>query len=441
MDMTLEKLEKMSDQELLDFSVKNMEETMKMELITKDTDKIEDFKKRFVYTFDDIKKYIECDKEKGTLTVPYIDEREIDIFKKVVFSEKGRSDRIPWKGFFNVLQVTVTNELFGLVTTNYECLKVNRKDDPRFPNDVRNDRKEEKMYFDYKNNVFQQVPDKKVQDDDEGNQHVDEFNRRNVMKDYILERLEELQYRYLKAFDEIYGLERSPGQQKEKLIDYYQTWNQFFTEEMEQGMQVSLVYTHISLREYKVFIQVFEQYQPIIETKYNQLLSVSVNEKGEVDKDWYRQELESVTLFLTDFISERKENKDKYGFFVWELIIDKETKEKKTVINPTISEVERRSYYMDIASKPIDEERKNKAVIEYLTNKEESKELKVIEKPANLEKGDYQIILSIVKDRREHHNDVALFFDAVANKSKISVEELYQYLNDLVEERNRKERE
>lgn len=439
MDITLEQLEKMSDQELLEFAVKNMEDTKKMCVFSKDTSEIDGFKKRPVYTFDSIKKYIECDKEKGTLTVPFIDEREIDVFKKVVFSERDRADRIHWKSFFSVLRVTVMNELFGLVTTNYECLKVNRKEDPRFPNDMRNDRKEERMYFDYKNNIFQQVPDKKMRQDEEGseehNQHIEEFNRRNEMKDYLLERLDELQYRYLRAFDKVYELDHSPGQQKKELIHYYQTWNQFFTEEMEQGMQVALVYNHISLEEYKIFIEVIKRYQPIVQTKYNELLTVAVNEKGEVDKDWYRQKLESVTLFLIDFISERKENSEKYGFFAWEM------KDKTKVMNPTISEVERRSYYMDVASKPIDEERKNKVVMEYLTNKEESKELKIIEKPAALEKDDHQIILNIVRGRRERHNDVALFFNTVADKSKIPVEGLYQYLNDLVEERNRKERE
>ncbi|HHB1888850.1 TPA: hypothetical protein ACOQ40_005301 [Bacillus cereus] len=444
MDITLEQLEEMSDQELLEFAVKNMEDTKKMRVFSKDTSEIEGFKKRPVYTFDSIKKYVECDKEKGTLTVPFIDEREIDVFKKVVFSEKNRADRIHWKGFFSVLRVTIMNELFGLVTTNYACLKVNRKEDPRFPNDMNNDRKEERMYYDYKNSIFQQVPDKKMKQGEDGaeehNQHIEEFNRRNEMKDYLLERLDEMQYRYLRAFDTVYELDKSPGQQRQELIHYYQTWNQFFTEELEQGMRVALVYNHIGLEEYKVFIQVCEQYQPIIEKKYNQLLHATVDEKGEVDKDWYRQELESVTLFLTDFISERKENSEKYGFFVWELI-DKETKEKKTVINPTISEIERRAYYMDVASKPLDEERKNKAVVAYLTNKEESKELKVIEKPAGLRKDDHQVILNIIKNGMEQYNDFSIFLGQVVDRSKVSLQELHDYINALIEERNRKERE
>lgn len=438
MDITLDQLKDMTNEELLEVGTKNMEETPKMTVIYKDTDKMEGFEEQIEYTFDYIKKFIECDKVNGILTAPFIDEREIPIFKKVVFSKKGRADRIPWEEYFNVVRVESKNELFGIVTNSFDCLKINRKDDPRFPNDIRNDKKEEKMYYLYEEKMFMQVPDKRMKPNEEGaeehNKPFVEFDRRKEMKDYIKVRLKKLTHRYLEAFDVVYELE-IPGQQKRDLLHFYKEWNHFFSEEMKQGMQLALIYNRISLQEYKIFIKVVEKYQPIIKDKYELLKTAEINDKGEVEKEFYQKELEEVTLFLRDFINEREENNEKNGFFVWKM------EDGTKVINPTISEVERRKYYMDFPSKPDDEKRKNEAVIEYLTDKEEGRELRVIEKPAALEKGDYQVILSIIKDRRERDYDTSLFISSIIDKSKISSEEIYHYIDQLVEERNRKERE
>lgn len=438
MDITLEQLKEMTNEELLEIGTKNMEETPKITVIYKDTDKMEGFEEQIEYTFDYIKKFIVCDKVNGTLEVPFIDEREIPIFKKVVFSKKGRADRIPWEEYFNVVRVESKNELFGIVTNSFDCLKINRKDDPRFPNDIRNDKKEEKMYYLYEERMFMQVPDKRMKPNEEGaeehNKPFVEFDRRKEMKDYIKVRLKKLTHRYLEAFDVVYELE-IPGQQKRDLLHFYKEWNHFFSEEMKQGMQLALIYNRISLQEYKIFIKVVEKYQPIIKDKYELLKTAEINDKGEVEKEFYQKELEEVTLFLRDFINEREENNEKNGFFIWEL--ENGTK----VINPTISEIERRKYYMDVASKPDDEKRKNEAVIEYLTDKVESKELKVIERPAALSKDDHQVILNIVKSGMEQHSDFSMFLDQVVDRTKIPVQELNDYINELVEERNRKERE
>ena len=420
MNVTLGQLQVMSDEELLKFAVKNMEDTPKMEVIYVNTDEIPDFKPGLVYNFESIKKYIQYNKKEAKVYVPYIDQREHKTLKKTVFSKTGKYDRIPWTKYFNVLKVYVKNELFGLVTVEYVFLKVLRNQDPRFPRDERVEKiTEECMYYVPEENTFQQVDL-----EDEESEKTMIFEKWNEMKEYVLARFLEHTYDYLEAFDVVHTLD-NPGENREKLIHFYKTWNHFFSYEMKKGMQLAFLYNHITPKEYDAFIKIIKTYKSKIKDKYELIKTTKADRKGDISKELNRNEFAELTAFLLDFKNPREEGSEKYGFF----LLNGE-------VYPNVAEIERRDYFMDVASKEEEEERKNILVEHYLTGVVERKELKDVEKPSVLRNENQFVILNNIKEKYEKSNAFDLYLDSIVT-NELTREMLDEYVAALVKERDR----
>ncbi|MGM2776252.1 hypothetical protein [Bacillus cereus group sp. Bce015] len=420
MDITIEQLRAMSDEELLKFAVKNMENTPKMEVIYVNTDEIPNFRPVFVYNFESVKKYIQYNKKEAKVYVPHIDQREHKTLKKTVFSKIGKHDRIPWTKYFNVLKVRAKNELFGLVTVEYAFLKVLRNHDPRYPRDERVEKiTEECMYYVPGENTFQQVDL-----EDEESEKTKIFEKINEMKEYVLVRFLEHTYEYLEAFDVVHALD-NPGENKKQLIHFYKTWNHFFSHELEKGMKLAFLYNHIAPKEYRAFKKIIKKYKLEIQTKYEMIKKAAADRKGDISKELNRNEFAELTSFLLDFKTPREEGSEKYGFF----LLDGE-------VYPNIGEIERRDYFMDVASKEEEEERKNTLVEHYLTGVVERKELKDIEKPSALRNENQFVILNNIKEKYERSNAFDLYLDSIVTK-ELTREMLDEYVAALVKERDR----
>lgn len=334
MDVTIEKLQAMSDEELLRYVIKDMLTTPKMtfQYLSEEETKVED---ALTYTFEQIKKQVQYNNKEGILYLPFVNEKENPILRKMVFSEK-KCDRIPPWGYFNVVRAAVQNEIFGIVTATIFIEQTSRKQDIQFENERNGDKpKLEYSMFIFEKDEFVQVDMENKEDP-----MTQEYLRRMEMKEYVFTRCKKLTYIYFQLLDEILQI-KSPNVEKQVLERFFKQWYEFLGYGMPLGISVNLIFGRITPEEYKVFVEVINHFIEEI-PKIVGILPTLPGGK-EVTNDDYLFYMEKSANFLMDLLKFREGKESHAGYFLW-------GKGEKKYAYATIAEVERRNYLTDYSS-------------------------------------------------------------------------------------------
>lgn len=373
---SLEEIKSLTDQELLEYVVL-LKETPELEIqYLTDSDNIE--QDEYEYSFDEIKTKIRFDSINHKMYVPHVDEREHDIFQKIIFSNSNKKDRFPSVNFLNLVDATVQNELCGLATFTFGYYKIVRKfSDYRFINKSRVQEQVENYIFNYESKKFEQIDIK-----DKKSPKFEEYNKRVEIIKYIKKRLKRLDFKYLESLDKQLFYKRK-NNSKEEIQSYLQQTYNFLKDSFPTGMLVKKLFFNITSDEYKALMYESKNILEQIEKLQTELDEIPEDIKLKKDQVIY-------FTSYRDFFQEKPEKEDSFGFF------DFEGEEYANV-----AQIEKRNYLTDYPANELQQ------VIEPLTDEEklieeigrifEIEELKEIEAIVN-KKANQQNILGFKTD-------------------------------------------
>lgn len=365
---SLEEIKSLTDQELLEYVVL-LKETPELEIqYLTDSDNIE--QDEYEYSFDEIKTKIRFDSINHKMYVPHVDEREHDIFQKIIFSNSNKKDRFPSVKFLNLVDATVQNELLGIATFTFGYYKIIRKfSDYRFINKSRVQEQVETYLFNYETKKFEQIDIK-----DKNSPKLEEYNKRVEIIKYIKKRLKRLDFKYLESLDKQLFYKRKSNS-KEEIQAYLQHTYNFLEGSFPTGMLVKKLFFNITSKEYEVLINESKNILERIE-----ILQEELNEIADGTNLTQEQ-----TLHFTKekyFFSEKPEKTDEFGFFTYE---------GEEYAN--VAQVEKRNYLTDYPANELQQ------ALEPLTDEEQL--IQEIGRIFDIE--ELQAIEDIINDEENQH--------------------------------------
>lgn len=370
-------LKELTDQELLDYVIwlKELTPVFKIQYLEGEDNLPQD---EYEYDFDEIKTMLRFDSKNSTMICPKVDEREQDIFQKIIFSKTNKKDRFPSCNFINLVDGTIENEIFGIATFVFGYYKIVRKfSDYRFINKNRSQEQTEMYLYNYQTKVFEQFDIK-----DKRSTKLEEYNKRRQVVKYIKKRLKRLDFKYLEALDKQLFYKRKNNTKEFMLEDLQRTYD-FLEGPFPTGMLVKKLFFNITSDEYAALLDESKNILERIKILQEELHEIPDNTK---------LTQEQILHFTKEkhFFEEKPEKEDSFGFF------DFEGEEY-----PNVAQIEKRNYLTD---NPLNELQQ---VIEPLTDEEkliqeigrifEIEELKEIEAIVN-KKANQQNILGFKTD-------------------------------------------
>lgn len=392
---SLEEIKSLTDQELLEYVVL-LKETPELEIqYLTDSDNIE--QDEYEYSFDEIKTKIRFDSINHKMYVPHVDEREHDIFQKIVFSNSNKKDRFPSVKFLNLVDGTVQNELLGISTFTFGYYKIIKKfSDYRFINKSRVQEQVETYLFNYKSKKFEQIDIK-----DKKSPKFEEYNKRMEIIKYIKKRLKRLDFKYLESLDKQLFYKRK-NNSKEEIQSYLQQTYKFLKDSFPTGMLVKKLFFNITSDEYAALIHESKNILEQIEKLQTELDEIPEDIKLKKDQVIY-------FTSYRDFFQEKPEKEDSFGFF------DFEGEEY-----PNVAQIEKRNYLTDYPAnelqqvvEELDDEEKLIQEIERIFDKDELAEIEAI----------------INKKANQHITPFKLDFSNFIESKKLPPEKRSQYAN------------
>ncbi|HDR8323991.1 TPA: hypothetical protein QC175_005709 [Bacillus cereus] len=258
--VTIEVLKDMSEEEIIAIAMESF-----LEIPNLDVDqKVLDATSMYKADFNLVKKYIKYDFTNFVVTYPYVNEEEDPLYNKGVFS-KGQSDFFPMNNYFISIGASVTVMPYGIVevvfvgdhvfrnTNDYRHYKANKIFETK-----------DYFYYDFIAQEFVQVNESdldngrklKMKNEDtylqKTKKHIQEYIKREELLEYTKQRLKVRARTYqerFRKFKEVWGLGSTLNtfMKIEKFILEYIS----FLEELEVGLQLKLIYSKLTNREFK----------------------------------------------------------------------------------------------------------------------------------------------------------------------------------------------
>lgn len=321
----INELKELTDQELVDYVLTLKEDIPEMKVqFLEGQDNIQ--QDEYEYTLQDIQKYLSFNKENHIMICPTVDERENDIFQKIVFSTKDKKDRFPSSKFLNLVTGVVQNELLGISIFVFGYYKITRKfSDFRFINKNRVQEQQELYLYNFENKTFDHINIK-----EKNSTKVDDYNNRLEVVKYIKKRLKKLDFLYLEALDKILSYKRKDNS-KEAIFHYLEEMKIFLTEAFPQGMRVKKLFFNITSEEHEAIIVESQIILKEIEKLQHELSEIADDTIFKTEEVRYFTKVKK--FFKT---KDEKSVQSKAGFFVY-----KETE------FPNAAEIEKRNYLTD----------------------------------------------------------------------------------------------
>lgn len=406
----IDELEELTDQELLDYVIWLKESTPVMEIqYLEGNDNLQS--DEYEYDFDEIKTMVRYDSTNFKMICPFVDEREDDIFQKIIFSTTNKKDRFPSVRFFNYIDGSIENELFGIVTFIFGYYKIVRKfSDYRFINKNRSQEQTEMYLYNYETKAFEQFDIK-----DKKSPKREEYNQRKQVVKYIKKRLKRLDYKYLEALDKQLFYKRKNNTKEEMLADLQRTYD-FLESSFPQGMLVKKLFFNITSSEYEALLQESKNILERIEILQSELHEIPDNTKLSQEQISY---FTSEKVFFKS--TPEKSSQDEFGYFV----IEEEQ-------FPNVAQIEKRNYLTDYPLNDLQQ------VVEELTDDEkliqeinrifDTEELEEIEKIINKEENKTNILgfktdfINYIKPKKLPKEKRSLYADYFFNKNKKKTE-------------------
>ncbi len=399
-------LQELEDQELLDYVIWLKESTPVMEIqYLEGADNIPN--DEYEYEFDEIKTMLRFDSKNHKMICPFVDEREQDIFQKIIFSTTNKKDRFPASNFINYIDGSIENELFGIVTFIFGYYKIVRKfSDYRFINKNRSQEQKEMYLFNYETKVFDQFDIK-----DKKSPLLEEYNQRKQVVKYIKKRLKRLDFKYLEELDKQLFYKRKNNTKEEILVDLQKTCD-FLKGSFPQGMLVKKLFFNITSQEYDALLLESKNILERIEILQSELLEIPDNTKLSQEQISY---FTSEKVFFKS--TPEKSTKIDFGYFILE--------EEQF---PNVAQIEKRNYLTDYPLNDLQQ------VVEELTDEEkliqeidrifDTEELEEIEKIINKEENKTSILgfktdfVNYIKPKKLPPEKRSLYADYFFNKNK-----------------------
>lgn len=321
----INQLKELTDQELVDYVLTLKEDIPEMKVqFLEGQDNIQ--QDEYEYTLQDIQKYLSFNKEKHIMICPTVDEREHDIFQKIVFSTKDKKDRFPSSKFLNLVTGTVQNELLGISVFVFGYYKITRKfSDFRFINKNRVQEQQELYLYNFESKTFDHINVK-----EKNSTKVDDYNNRLEVVKYIKKRLKKLDFLYLEALDKILFYKRK-NNSKEDIFHYLEDMKIFLTEAFPQGMLVKKLFFNITSEEYEAILVESQNILKEIEKLQHELSEIADDTIFKTEEVTYFTKVKK--FFKT---KDEKSVQSKAGFFVY-----------KEAEFPNAAEIEKRNYLTD----------------------------------------------------------------------------------------------
>ncbi len=317
----------------------------------------------YEYDFDEIKTLVRFDSQNHKMICPFTDERENDLFQKIIFSSTNKKDRFPSVNFLNLIEGNIENELFGIVTFTFGYYKIVRKfSDYRFINKNRVQEQKEMYLYNYETKLFEQFDMK-----DKKSPKMEEYNQRRQTVKYIKKRLKRLDFKYLEALDKQLFYKRKDNT-KESMLDDLQTMYNFLETTFPSGMLIKKLFFNITLEEHDALV-----------TESKNILKRIKKLQSELDEipDNTTLSQEQISYFTSEKVffksTPEKSTKIDFGYFVIE--------EKEY---PNAAQIEKRNYLTDYPLNDlqqvvvVDDEEKLKEEINRIFNDTELKEIQTM---------------------------------------------------------------
>lgn len=271
-DVTIGVLKDMSEEEVIKVAMKSF-----LEIPNLDVDqKVLDATTMYRADFDLVKRHIKYDFKNFLVTYPYVNEQEDVLYNKGVFS-KGQADFFPMNNYFISVRANVTVMPFGMLEVVFIGEHVFRNS-----NDYRHYKANtifettDYFYFDFIKQEFVQVNESdlnngrklKVKNEsayvEKTKKHIQEYIKREELLEYTKQRLKVRARTYqerFRKFKGVWGL-GSKLNTFTKIEKYFEEYINFL-EELEVGLQLKLIYSKLTNRE---FLQLEKIRKDLLET-------------------------------------------------------------------------------------------------------------------------------------------------------------------------------
>ncbi|MDA2599436.1 hypothetical protein PDQ40_27870 [Bacillus cereus group sp. Bc061] len=271
-DVTIGVLKDMSEEEVIKVAMKSF-----LEIPNLDVDqKVLDATTMYRADFDLVKRHIKYDFKNFLVTYPYVNEQEDVLYNKGVFS-KGQTDFFPMNNYFISVRANVTVMPFGMLEVVFIGEHVFRNS-----NDYRHYKANtifettDYFYFDFIKQEFVQVNESdlnngrklKVKNEsayvEKTKKHIQEYIKREELLEYTKQRLKVRARTYqerFRKFKGVWGL-GSKLNTFTKIEKYFEEYINFL-EELEVGLQLKLIYSKLTNRE---FLQLEKIRKDLLET-------------------------------------------------------------------------------------------------------------------------------------------------------------------------------
>lgn len=258
-DVTIEVLKDMSEEEVITIAMQSFLEIPKLDV----DQKVLDATSMYKADFNLVKKYIKYDFTNFIVTYPYVDEQEDVLYSKGVFSNE-QSDFFPMNGYFISIMANVMVMPFGMLEVTFTGEHVFRNG-----NDYRHHKAntmfetKDYFYFDFRTEEFVQVNEsdlvngRKLKLKNESTylqktkKHIQEYIKREELLEYTKQRLKVRARTYqerFRKFKEVWGLGGDLNTLN-KIEKYFVEYINFL-EELEVGLQLKLIYSKLTNREF-----------------------------------------------------------------------------------------------------------------------------------------------------------------------------------------------
>ncbi len=271
-DVTIGVLKDMSEEEVIKVAMKSF-----LEIPNLDVDqKVLDATTMYRADFDLVKRHIKYDFKNFLVTYPYVNEQEDVLYNKGVFS-KGQADFFPMNNYFISVRANVTVMPFGMLEVVFIGEHVFRNS-----NDYRHYKANtifettDYFYFDFIKQEFVQVNESdlnngrklKVKNEsayvEKTKKHIQEYIKREELLEYTKQRLKVRARTYqerFRKFKGVWGL-GSKLNTFTKIEKYFEEYINFL-EELKVGLQLKLIYSKLTNRE---FLQLEKIRKDLLET-------------------------------------------------------------------------------------------------------------------------------------------------------------------------------
>lgn len=271
-DVTIEVLKDMSEKEIIAIAMKSF-----LEIPNLDVDqKVLDAATMYRADFDLVKRHIKYDFKNFVVTYPYVNEQEDVLYSKGVFS-KEQADFFPMNSYFISVLADVTVMPYGMLEVTFIGEHIFRN-----TNDYRHHKAnkifetKDYFYYDFIKQEFVQVNEsdlnngRKLKAKNESayvektKKHIQEYIKREELLEYTKQRLKVRARSYqerFRKFKEVWGL----GSKLNTFIKIEKYFEEYisFLEELEVGLQLKLIYSKLTNRE---FLQLEKIRKDLLET-------------------------------------------------------------------------------------------------------------------------------------------------------------------------------